>query len=113
MLSLQLSDLVSGGLCVSYDLLMGDGVRARRFIEQVAYRSIGRGVNNYTTLPTVDVPFMSENDLYCGAVSAGDNLVLQGNDAIGTGYEAMRASVSSAGADYVLRALNIQDQKLF
>jgi hypothetical protein len=113
MLTLRLSDLVSGGLCVAYDSVIGRGVTVENFIEQVAYRSLGRGVNQVTSLPKVDLPLVHENDIYCGLVAVGDNAIRQGYRLPIAGFQGARATVSSAAADYLMQALNVNEKVFF
>jgi hypothetical protein len=109
---LNLSDLVSGIVCVSYDVAMGKRFDMVKGVEQVVYRVVGRKVNESTAIPYVNIPIVKENDVYCGATAVLDSMVRK-NKATKSGLtDGVRALVSSAVADYALVALNVADTKL-
>ena len=109
---LNLSDLVSGAICVSYDVVMGKRFDMSRGVEQVVYRVVGRKVNESTALPYVSLPVVKENDVYCGATAVLDSMVRQKQSTNASLYDGVRALVSSTVADYALTALNVADKKL-
>jgi hypothetical protein len=109
---LNLSDLLSGVVCVSYDVAMGKKFDMSRGVEQVVYRVVGRKVNESTTLPYVSLPILKENDVYCGATAVLDSMVRQNQSTNASLYDGVRALVSSTVADYALTAMNVADTKL-
>jgi hypothetical protein len=109
---LKLSDLVSGVICVSYDVVMGKKMDMSRGVEQVVYRVVGRKVNESTTLPYVSLPVVKENDVYCGVTAVIDSMVRQRQTTNVSLYDGVRAMVSSTVADYALTAVNVADRQL-
>ncbi len=109
MLSLRLSDLVSGAICVAYDTFTGNGMSTERFVEQVIYRVGGRTINEHTSLPSVDLPIVNENDLYAGAVSTTDHMVRLGYNTNSSLFNGLRATLSSAAADMTLSKFGVTD----
>ena len=109
---LKLSDLVSGGICVAYDVAMGKKMSASKFGEQVVYRSLGRKINEMTAVPTVNIPYVKENDLYAGGVAVLDSKFRQNQGTTTAAYSGVRALVSSLAADYALNAIGQVDKVL-
>lgn len=111
-LSLKTSDLVSGGLCAAYDMIMNQpSNKVAKFGEQVAYRVGGRAINQATSLPKVEL-VVKENDLYAAGVAAVDSGVRKDKNIRGVGMDALRAGVSSWAADWVHQLLKIEDRTL-
>lgn len=110
---LKLSDLVSGAICMTYDVLMGQNFNTTRGLEQVAYRVVGRKVNENTNMPYVALPVVSENDVYSAVTAVGDNMLRKKQSTNASLYAGVRSLLSSAGADYALTSLNIVDKQLF
>jgi hypothetical protein len=109
---LRLSDIVSGAVCVSYDLLTGKKASVERFGAQVAYRVVGRKANEMTSLPTVNLPLVSENDLYTGATALADSKLRKRNGTNAVVHDGLRATLSSVATTYIMNSAGIVDKVL-
>lgn len=109
---LRLSDLVSGAVCVSYDLLTGKKASVERFGSQVAYRVVGRKANEMTSLPSVNLPIVSENDLYTGATAIADSKLRKKTSTNGVVHDGLRATLSSVATTYLMNSAGVVDNVL-
>ncbi len=109
---LRLSDVVSGAVCLVYDVAMGKKASLERFGSQVAYRSLGRKANEMTSLPTVTLPLVSENDLYTGGLALADSKLRKKNNNTTTLHDGVRATLSSVATGYIMKSSGLTDKVL-
>ena len=107
---LRLSDIVSGGVCVAYDVVMGKKASLERFGSQVVYRVVGRTVNESTNLPSLSLPVVSENDIYTAVTAMTDSKLRKHSSSGRTVEDGLRAGLSSLAVGYVMNTLNISDK---
>lgn len=110
---LRLSDVVSGLVCVTYDVATGKKASLERFGQQTAYRALGRKLNEQTNLPSVSLPMVSENDLYTGGLAVADSKLRKKQGNSQTLHDGLRATLSSVATGYIMNASGVADKVLF
>ena len=110
---LKVSDLVSGMICVGFDVVMGKQAKLEKGVEQVVYRVIGRKVNENSSLPYMNLHVVQENDVYSGLTSVADHLLRKSENMNTALYAGLRSTLSSTAADYVLSYTGQSDKTLF
>ena len=109
---LRLSDVVSGAVCVTYDIATGKKASLHKFAEQVVYRAGGRKLNESTNLPTVSLPMVAENDLYTGGLAVADSKLRKKQGTTATLHDGLRATLSSVATGYIMNASGVADRVL-
>jgi hypothetical protein len=102
---LNASDLVSGALCESYNVLVDKrSFSGMRFFEQVVYRVLGR-MGDSMIPPIVTNQYVNDNDILTAGVSIADHK-LRKNDSMNMSLGAgLRSGLSSAAADVIMHNL--------
>jgi hypothetical protein len=109
---LRLSDVVSGAVCLVYDVAMGKKASLERFGSQVVYRSLARKANEMTSLPPVSLPLVAENDLYTGGIALADSKLRKKSSNSATLHDGVRATLSSVATGYIMTASGLADKVL-